>query len=241
MKKLFYYSLLALATFTMSACSDDPEYSDTHVEYYPVLNMQGESFVEHPVGTPYVDAGCTATFGDEDFTSKIVTTGIDEIDVNTPGLYTITYSAVNEKYPVLNATVKRTVAVCDPSVQTDISGSYKVQSGSYRLYNGAQTAYSGYSITLKKAAAGIFQVSDLMGGWYDQRAGYGSSYAMKGYIQLKADNSIVILSGHVAGWNDDFNDGEPENGGAYNPETGEVQWAVSYTDYPFIFNVILNK
>lgn len=240
MKKILFYTLLALSAFTMSACSSDPEYSDTHVEYYPALSMKGESFVEHPVGTPYTDAGCTATFGDVDYTSKIQIDGLDEIDVNTPGLYTITYSAINEKYPNLNASVSRTVAVCDPSITTDISGTYKVQAGSYRLYNGTQTAFSGYSIKVTKAASGIFQVSDLMGGWYDQRAGYGSSYAMKGYVQLLADNSLVILSGHVKGWDDDFNMGDPANGGQYSPETGTIQWAVSYTDYPFIFNVILN-
>lgn len=241
MKKILFYTLLALSAFTMSACSSDPEYSDAHVEYYPVLSMKGDAFVEHPVGTPYTDAGCTATFGEEDFTSRIAVSGLEDVDVNTPGLYTITYSAVNEKYPVLNASVSRTVAVCDPTVTTDISGSYKVQSGSYRLYNGAQTPFAGYSVTIKKAASGIFSVSDLMGGWYDQRAGYGSGYAMRGYIQLLSDNSVVILSGHVNSWADDFNEGAPENGGLYDPATGIVQWAVSYTDYPFVFNVVLNK
>lgn len=239
MKKIFFYSLLAIAAFTMSACSSDPEYSDSHVEYYPVMTMLGDAFVENPIGQTYNDAGCKASLGTEDYTSKITTTGLDEIDVNTPGIYTITYSAANDKYPVLNAVVTRTVAVCDPTITTDISGTYTLQNGSYRLYNGNTTGFSGYTVKLTKVASGIFSVSDLMGGWYDQRAGYGGKYAMKGYVQLQKDNSLVILSGHVAGWGDDFNEDAEENGGKYDPETGEIQWAVSYTDYPFIFNVIL--
>lgn len=55
---------------------------------------------------------------------------------------------------------------------------------------------------IKKTAPGIFKVSDFFGGYYDQRAGYGSSYAMGGYFQLLADNSLVQLSSYVPGWGD---------------------------------------
>jgi len=235
MKKTLLYGLALMATmFGFTSCSDE-QHTDTTITYYVVLDMQGEEFVEVPVGTTYTDAGCKAELDGEDYTSNIVTEGLDGIDVNTPGLYTVTYSAVSpDGY---SSSVERTVAVCDPSITTDLSGTYTVQSGSYRLYNGSTKAYSGYTVTISKAASGIFYVSDYLGGWYDQRAGYGSNYACWGYMQLLEDNSLVCLSSYVNGWGDSLEDGFE---GTYDPEAGTITWDAIYTTYPFVFHVILN-
>ena len=86
-----------------------------------------------------------------------------------------------------------------------------------------------------KAAPGIFYVSDMMGGYYDQKAGYGSSYAMTGYFQLLADNSLVLLSSSVEGWGDSatgFKDGK------YDPATGEISYVVNYaTSMDFVITL----
>ncbi|MCS2955955.1 DUF5012 domain-containing protein [Bacteroides thetaiotaomicron] len=34
---------------------------------------------------------------------------------------------------------------------------------------------------------------DFLGGWYDQRAGYGPDYAMVGKFELNDDNTITPL------------------------------------------------
>ena len=218
--------------FLLSSCSDE-EYTDTRITYYPVLTITGDEFVQVPIGSEYNDAGCTAKLMGEDYSSHVVVEGLEDIDVNKAGLYYVTYYATNPDGYTRSTT--RTVAVCDPNITTDISGTYTVQSGSYRLYNGKQTAYSGYTVTFTYAAPGIFEVSDWMAGWYDQRAGYGSSYAMKGYAQLLEDNTIQILSGDVAGWGDSY---ESFENGAYDPETNTLTWDVTYTDYGFVFHVI---
>ena len=212
-----------------TSCDSDDHLTDSTLTYYVVLDMQGESFVQVPIGTTYNDAGCKATLQGEDYTSNIVTEGLDDIDVNTAGLYYVTYSATNaDGYSV---SVTRTVAVCDPTITTDISGSWTGQAGTYRVYyyedgTTATTNFPGFSISIEQAAPGIFYISDYFGGYYDQRAGYGSSYAMYGYLQLLADGTLVSLSSHVNGWGDSVDDFQ----GTYDAATGTIDLYMTYAD-----------
>ena len=230
--------MLGIAMFGLTSCNDDnDELTDSKITYYVNLEMQGDEFVQVPIGSVYNDAGCTATENGADVTSSIVTTGLDAVDVNKAGLYTVTYSAVNKDgFP---ASVSRTVAVCDPSITTDLSGSWTTQGGTQRVYGGATvTPFPDYTISITKAAPGIFYVSDLFAGYYDQRAGYGSSYACRGYIQLLADNSLVCLSSSVAGWGDSLDDDTFT--GNYDPATGTLTWDEGYAG-AMTFHIILNQ
>lgn len=83
--------------------------------------------MEVPIGTTYTELGCKGTLRGEDCTSSIVTTG--SVDTNKPGLYSIVYSYTNSEGYITRDT--RTVAVCDPSVTTDISGTYKTTADTY--------------------------------------------------------------------------------------------------------------
>ena len=230
MKKTILYSLFLILAFPLLvACNDDDDQlSDSRVTYYPVLTVQGDEFVIVPIGSSYTDEGCTATLQGEDYSSHVEASGISDIDTNQAGLYYVTYTAVNaDGYSV---SASRTVAVCDPSITTDLSGSYTLQEGSYRLSKGVKTAYSGYNVKVSKAAPGIFKVSDFLGGYYDQRAGYGSNYAMTGYIQLLADNTVKILSGDVPGWGDSYTDFQE---GKYDPATKTISYVVTYAGMEF--------
>ena len=228
--------MLGMSLFSLTSCNDSKdELTDSRLTYYVKLDMQGDAFVQVPIGSTYTDAGCTATMNGEDATSRIITTGLDAIDTNTAGLYTVTYSAVNnDGFP---ASVTRTVAVCDPTITTDISGTWTLQAGSYRLYKGAQTPYADYTIKIRKDAPGIFYISDFLAGWYDQRAGYGSSYACKGYVQLLADGTLKCLESYVPGWSDSLEDFE----GSYDEATGTIEWTATYTDNPLVFHAILKQ
>lgn len=236
MKKIFLSLMLGMSLFSLTSCNDSKdELTDSRLTYYVKLDMQGDAFVQVPIGGTYTDAGCTATMNGEDATSRIITTGLDAIDTNTAGLYTVTYSAVNnDGFP---ASVTRTVAVCDPTITTDISGTWTVQSGSYRLYNGNKTPYADYTIKIRKDAPGIFYISDFLAGWYEQRAGYGSSYACKGYVQLLADGTLKCLESYVPGWSDSLEDFE----GSYDEATGNIEWTATYTDNPLVFHAILKQ
>lgn len=239
MKKIFIYSLmLGMSVLGLTSCNDDnDQLTDSRITYYVDLDMQGDAFVQLPIGTSYSDAGCKATENGEDVTSKIVTSGADAVDVNTAGLYTITYSATNKDgFP---ASVSRTVAVCDPSIETDLSGTWTTQPGTQRIYGGSTvTPFADYTCTIRKAAPGIFSVSDFFAGYYDQRAGYGSSYACKGYLQLLADNTLVCLSNGVAGWGDSLDEGTFV--GTYDPETETLYWECDYAG-AMTFYITLNK
>lgn len=228
MKKIFLYTLsLCMAVLGLSSCSDDEEHQDTSITYYVVLDMQGDEFVQVPLGTIYNDDGCKAELNGEDYSSKIVTSGLEDIDVNTAGLYTVTYTAVSpDGY---SSSVERTVAVCDPSITTDISGTYTTVSGTYRDRNGTHTAYPGYSVSISLAAPGIFYVTDMLGGYYDQRAGYGSSYALYGYWQLLADGTLKALSGGVDGWGDTYD----AFVGSYDEATNTISTCVTYAGMDF--------
>lgn len=188
MKKILFYTLLfCLASVGFTSCSDDEELTDSKITYYPEMEIQGDEFTILPIGTPYVDKGCKGTLLGEDCTSGIVTEGVEDVDYNTAGLYYVTYFYTNKDGYLTKA--KRTVAVCDPSITTDIEGKYKVQSGSFRNIGSAQEEFAKYSVTITQAAPGLFYVSDFFGGFYDQGRGYGASTAMTGYIQLLADNT----------------------------------------------------
>lgn len=224
--------MICLSMTTLTSCNDDnDQLTDSRLTYYPVLEIQGDDFVQVPIGTSYTEQGCKATLNGEDYSANVKTEG--SVDSNSPGLYSITYSATNADGFTVSAT--RTVAVCDPTITTDISGTYTTQDGSYRNYSGTITNYAGYSVKITKAAPGIFYVSDFLGGWYDQRAGYGSAYAMTGYFQLLADNSLVQLSSYVAGWGDTADYCE---GATYDPATGTISYVVGYAG-SMEFNVIL--
>lgn len=240
MKKIFLFSLmLGLSTLGLTSCNDDnDELTDSVITYYVDLEIQGEDFVQVPIGTPYSDAGCKATMNGQDVTSRVVVRGLDQIDVNTAGLYTVTYSAANDDG--FSASVSRTVAVCDPSITADISGTWISQDAS--LVNGNTGAirfqYPGYTVRIRKDAPGIFYVSDFLAGFYAEyyNGGYGSSYACAGYVQLLADGTLECLSSRVPGWGDSLDSFE----GKYDETTNAIEWAAGYP-YPNVYHAILNK
>lgn len=226
MKKIYLFGLLALGMLAFSSCNDDnDELTDSRLTYYADLQMEGDEFMTVPVGSTFVDPGCKGTLAGEDITNDIKIVGADDVDPNTVGFYYITYSAVgSDGYP---ASVERTVCVYDPSVTTDISGDYTVQEGSYRYWfsSGATVMFSGYPVIIEQVVPGIFSISDMMGGYYDVRAGYGPRYAMSGYIQLTGDNEILALSAYVPGWGDSYDEFYD---GSYDPEARTVTYDLDY-------------
>ncbi len=237
MKKIYLFGLLLAGVLLgMTSCNDDnDELTDSRLTYYADLELQGDEFMAIPVGSTFVDPGCKGTLAGEDITNDIRIEGADEVDPNTVGFYYITYSAEgSDGYP---ASVERTVCVYDPSVTTDISADYTVQGGSYRYWfsSGATVPFSGYPVIIERVAPGIFSISDMMGGYYDVRAGYGPRYAMSGYLRLMADNEIVALSGIVPGWGDSYDE---FYNGAYDPETKTVTYDMDYAG-SMQFHIIL--
>ncbi|MDA7629016.1 DUF5011 domain-containing protein, partial [Verrucomicrobia bacterium] len=80
----------------------------------PVITLAGLTTVNHEAGMAYTDAGATAT-DNLDATVTVITSGT--VDVNTPGTYTLTYSAedtAGNHVPLAPAApLTRTVVVAD--------------------------------------------------------------------------------------------------------------------------------
>ena len=232
MKKNYLYSMiLMLATMFVTSCENDSTEGLTSITYYPQFTLEGGSpyFVEQ--GTSYSEPGMIAMEGETDRTADVdvvITNSagqvVSSIDVNNIDLYTVTYSVTNEDGILGSA--KREVIVYNPNV-TDISGTYTVAEGTLRLNtaSGAETPYSGYTVNIEQIAPGFYYVSDYMAGFYDLYYGYGSSYAMKGYMKQNSDNTLEIITGNVAGWGDSF---DSFRNGIYDAENNSISYVLQY-------------
>lgn len=230
MKKILYSILLACSLVVFVGCEGVTTEDTSKITYYITYDMKGDKVMQVPLGGTFTDPGVVAKEGDTDVTSSVEVSG--SVDPTKVGIYTLTYSAVN--VDGFSSSVTRTVAVYDPNVSTDISGTYTLQAGSYRLNanSGAKTNYSGYAVTLTQAAPGIFKVSDYMAGFYDKRAGYGVAYAAGGYVKLNPDNSIELLSSFVPGWGDSLD--KMENA-KFDPANKTIYWEATYAGYLVFF------
>lgn len=221
-----------LAMLSLASCSKDTE-GLTGITYYPVIEMEGPVYDQIETGVAYEDPGYSAMLNGEDYTSEVEV--ITDLDFSNPqpGFYTILYSAVNADG--FTTTCTRYVLVTD--ADDPVSGYYTVSEDSYRDYNGI-TYYGGFQEVIYGNGDGTYHVSDLLAGWYEFRAGYGSSYAMQGEIEVADDGTVTLLDSYVPGWRDEANYLED---GTFDEATGTLKYVVSYTDYPFLFNVTMEK
>jgi hypothetical protein len=239
-KNILYTMTVALvAAFALTSCDKETEGLSSVVDY-PILTIQGDEFLISPIGETYNDPGCTATFQGEDYTSKIVVEGLDEIDVNVPGLYYVTYSATGPNGFSWSKT--RTVAVCDPSVDTNLAGIWTTTENTYRETS-RQTFYPGCTTEIKYLCPGIFQIKDYLAGYYSQYVGYQAQYPtldfdVEGIFQLTDDNQIKYVSGGPASA---FGVDVPTafSDGKYDPETNTISWNIVWSD--MLFSVELSK
>ena len=257
MKKIYLFGLVALVMLAFSSCNDDKdELTDSHLTYYADLHIVGDEFMVVPIGTTFVDPGCTGTLYDQaageakDITSQIIVGG-DEVDPNTMGFYYVTYTAVGSDG--FTSTVTRTVCVCDPTVTVDISGSYNTDMEA-SLYGANKTPFAAYAasygytsqctgITFTKLAPGFFQCNDLLAGWYDQVRGFGVNYSgsigcMTGYVSVDNDCNIELISSYIGAWGDSLDD---IYDGKYDPETETITYFASYAEGAVTMDIVLHK
>lgn len=232
MKKHISLLALSLAMVTFTSCDKDTE-GMTDITYYPVVELQGATYELVTAGQAYTDPGCTATLNGEDVTDQIQVTSSLDFSNPTPGYYAISYSVTNADG--FSAGVTRYVLVTDPDEPA--SGFYTVNPDSFRDYNGI-TNYGGYPLRVVGDGNGNYEISDLLGGWYDYRAGYGSAYALVGNVTIDADGNITLVDSFLSGWGDSA---ESLADGKFDAAAGTITWKVEYTDYPFFFTVNATK
>lgn len=228
--KIYKYILILISVLFLFACEKETE-GVSRITYYVDLELKGNPIEFVSIGGTYNEPGWTAFEGDIDVSENVKVSG--KVEVNTLGYYTLNYSVNNaDGFP---KTASRSVIVYDPAINTDISGEYVTVEGTYRYRAGAIIKYPGFNVTITKVAPGTFAISDFLGGYYAQRAGYGSAYAGSGYVQLNSNNKISLIYSFVPGWGDALS---ALKNAEYNPGDGSIKWAADYAG--MTFNVVLN-
>lgn len=233
MKKIYYILILLLSVSFFSGCTKvlDSE-GVSKLTYYVTFELTQGSEVIHPMGTAFTDPGFKAFEGTTDVSGKVSVTG--SVDFNTVGVYDITYSATNSDG--FSASVTRTVIVYDPAAPvTDISGNYSSDVARQAPFT---RSFTNLAVKITNKAPGVFLISDLLGGFYDQGSNYqyGPTYAMTGYVQLHSDNTFTMLRSFDQGFGDSLNS---ISGGVYDPVTKGLTWTADYTSNPYIFIITL--
>ena len=176
--------LFAVVALLVTSCGDKETEGKSRFTYYPTIELEGDTYLVWDKGTPFVDPGY--------------------VSVNKSGIYTMTYTT-KKNDDGFDASASRTVVVLDPN--SAVEGFYLTQPDSYRTYNGNEVAFgNAFEILVIDNGDGTLYVDDLFGGWYCQRAGYGTKYAMGGTISLAADGTVGLISSLVPGWGDGLDD-----------------------------------
>lgn len=232
--RILYLIVFAIAVLGLSSCDDESTAGFTDITYYPTLELLGDASVIVPIGSTFEDPGYVSKLEGVDVSDQVVINS--NVDTSTGGVYTVNYAITNADG--FDVTASRTVYVADVTPSVIATGMHTVVSGTHRVNqnSGATTPYSGYDVLILQIEPGIFYISDFLGGYYDQRAGYGSNYAMTGYFQLNSDNTLTMVSSYVSGWGDSADDFYTAT---VNPTTGAISWSVLYAGY-LEFNVIMN-
>lgn len=168
------------------------------VTYYVVLALKGPAFESVLIGQPYVDSGATA----EENGQPVTYTTSGTVDVNTEGIYTITYTAVNQDgYP---SSITRNVAVIStaPLPGVDLSGTYN------NVGSAALTA------DISMVAPGVYFTTNCWGG--------ASSAVIPAYFFCSDGVNITVPTQKFSAY------GTLEGSGTYT--AGLITWKINLVD-----------
>jgi len=231
--KTKYFLLALLAVIGMASCSDKDSEGLTRITYYPTIELAGDASMVVQKGSEYVDPGYTSYLNGEDVTDQVTVTS--NVDTSKSGVYTVTYTTMSNS-DGYNSTASRTVIVLD--LNDPVEGFYQTSPSSYREYNGATVAYgSAYEILVIGNGDGTYYFEDLLAGWYCQRAGYGSSYAMTGNVAVGDDGTLTLVDSYLSGWGDSLESLE----GTFDTATSTFNYVAEYTSYKMLFHVTMTK
>ncbi len=231
MKKIFNYiavlSMLSLGVFT--SCDKDSTGGETWITYYANIEINGGETVYLELGEEYTDEGATVTENGEEIDYETSS----DVDVNTVGVYTVSYSATNtDGY---SSSSSRTVIVYDPNSLTGLEGTYSGDVTRTAYSSGSTVSYSGNDVTLTATdATGLYEISDWIAGYYAVGYDYGDNYAFTGYIQITEDNEVVCVSE-----DDVWSGGVANMDGTYDPLTGVISFNFDWYSGSYNFAVDL--
>jgi len=146
-----YFKVFATLFFvcSLAGCAKKETFNNTgekvgesRVIFFPIMTLTGDRYVAVNAGGSFTDPGAVGTVGD----TEVPVTVAGNVNTNTPGVYTVTYTASNSDG--FSASVIRTVVV----YSTDASAAANDFSGTYlRTSNGVASTWS-------KLAPGVYKV-----------------------------------------------------------------------------------
>lgn len=141
--------LIATALVLMIAgCKKEDQFPSKTVQVtYPGIELKGDSIVSITVGTAYTDAGATLI---DDITgaSSDLEASDNPVDVNTPGLYMVTYEASNANG--FTTVKQRPVLVTNIDPSWDLTGVY-------------QRTSNGVDVNVTEVANGLYVIDNVGG------------------------------------------------------------------------------
>lgn len=214
MKKLIIS--LALLSGLMTSCSKETE-NNSFVTYLPILEIKGEDYIYLNSGDSYTDEGiASASINGADCSSQVQINGA--VNPSVADKYVINYTLVNQDG--YSTTKQRTVWIADASQMVDVFTASMERTNAA----GTKTPYEGAEIEIYLGgSADLRFISDLMGGFYAQRAGYGPRYALNGIVKLVPDGDkfkLELISSLVEGWGYSASAFE----GWFDPATATFGW-----------------
>lgn len=218
--KLLYIIACVFAAFAMSSCDDDSTAGMTRITYYPVLTLDGASTLYLHRGDAFTEPGYSAELNGEDVTGDVNVSS--NVDTSKSGVFSVVYSITNADG--FASTASRKVIVTNPA--DPVEGVYLTDANSYRDIGGTQVAYGkSFQILVFAKGGGVYAVDDLLGGWYCQRAGYGTNYAMVGTITVDDAGVVELGDSYINGWGDSL---VKWSEGQFDADAGTLKWCAEY-------------
>ena len=221
-KYLTYIGLVIFTAVLISSCKKETTKDISQITYYATFDMQGDAYIILEKGTPYVEPGVTASADGVDL--PVVVEG--SVNADVPGVYYITYSAVNNDG--YSAMVERKIRVIEYGFDgTDISGTYD------GIRNNKN---AGGIVTITKIGPGVYEIDDILGAYYWQGPpSYGPNYAANGMFTENADGTWTSSQGYVPGW------GDPTEAQDIVVDGGTITYYALMIEADFGFDVTLTK
>lgn len=223
MKLLKYSIIFIAAVFLLASCEKDYE---SYISETPAPQM--ELYGSNPLvlfkGTPYEDPGIFAIEIANGDTTELDYQILNEVNVDVPGSYKLQYQVTNsEGY---NFYISRNVNIVS-FTGYDV---FEIPSGTYDGIRVNRNA--GGEVQITKLAPGVYQISDLLAGYYDQHVGYGPATAGPGILVIDENGEMRSELGNTEAWGPitgrDFN---------FDVENNVLTYTVVIVDEDFAFDV----
>lgn len=195
MKKLKYSILLIAAVFMLVSCEKDYDSFIIAETPAPVMELIGSNPLVLFKGTPYEDPGIHAFEIVNGDTTELTYEILNEVNVNVTGTYKLQYKVTNSQG--YNFYISRNVSIVS-FTGYDV---FEIPSGTYdgiRVNRGF-----GGDVFINKLAPGVYQISDLLAGYYDQYVGYGPSTAAPAILVINEEGNVRSELGHAPGFGED--------------------------------------